>query len=442
MAKWRPKHPWRLLLYLEWILLGIALFTIFGASILHPYPRHHWSFESMSGNLLGIIALGLLGIMGLRIPHCPKVRQLVYLISSWGLSWAIALLARGGERIFPVLLLVVAIRACLLFDWGGRIAIAIVAYGSFITVQILSMFRISWFGIAWGKPLPPPLRRLPPEELRRVLWSFAFNSTLLYTFVLAFVLLLVGALIAEHDSRTKLVAAHRRLRAYALQVEHQATLQERNRIAREIHDSVGHYLTAQSIQLENTALFFERDSVKAAKHLAQARQLGKDALNNIRSSVAILRKNPLHQRSLKEEIEQLMVNFRASHNLTERDGRVSRPYPIEVLNFDCQLNVADSLSTEIQTSLFRIVQEGLTNIAKHSQATKVNLHLQQTKQEISLLLQDNGCGFNRDRNTTGFGLQGMQERVAALQGTITIDSEPDQGCSIYVVIPLSRNIEQ
>ncbi|MEL6440531.1 MAG: sensor histidine kinase [Cyanobacteria bacterium J06621_8] len=419
MVNLRSEHPWRLLLYLEWILLGIALFITFGTSVLRPH--HRWLFEPMHANLLGITCLGILGVIGLSPPRDSKVMQSVYIIGSWGLSWAIALLVRSGERIFPVLLLIVAIRGCLLFGWGGRIAIAVTAYASFLMVQILSILRISWFGIAWGRPIPRALRRLPPEELRPALFGFALNSTLLYAFVLGFVLLLVSAVIAEHESRTKLVEAHRRLRDYALRIEHQATLQERNRIAREIHDSVGHYLTAQSIQLENTALFFERDSAKAASHLAQARELGKEALKNIRASVAILIKNPLQQRSLKQALEELIVNFQASHDLI----------------FDCQINLPYSISTEIKTSLYRIVQEALTNIAKHSQATKVTLNLEQTKDSISLLLQDNGKGFALAGNTTGFGLQGMRERVAALEGRITIDSAIGKGCSIYVVIPLS-----
>ena len=118
------------------------------------------------------------------------------------------------------------------------------------------------------------MRRLPPEELRRVWFGWTFNSALLFALALIFLLLLVGAVIAESRSKTKLIEAHRRLREYAGQIENQATLEERNRITREIYDSVGHYLTAQSIQLENTALFISKDTNKAANHLEKARKLG------------------------------------------------------------------------------------------------------------------------------------------------------------------------
>ncbi|MGL5794331.1 MAG: histidine kinase, partial [Waterburya sp.] len=247
MANIWHRHSFRLLLYLEWVLLGIALLAAFTWTIPRPHPHHHPHLSpSIWLTILGIACIALLEVMGLRLPSSSKLISKVYIASGFILSWLTILLVGRGERVFPALLLVVVIRACLLFSWSGRILIAILAYASFLTLQIMSLMGVSPWGISLGRPLPPVLRRLPPEELRRVLFGLAFNSALLFAFVLAFVILLVSAVIAEHESRTKLVQANRRLREYALQIEDQATLQERNRIAREIHDSVGHYLTAQS----------------------------------------------------------------------------------------------------------------------------------------------------------------------------------------------------
>ena len=205
-----------------------------------------------------------------------------------------------------------------------------------------------------------------------------------------------------------------------MKIENQATLQERNRIAREIHDSVGHYLTAQSIQLENTALFLERDMAKAAGHLVKARQLGKDALANIRASVVTLRTNPLKEQSLSSLIRQLIADFKSNTNIKIVD----------------KIELNSDLSDEVSISLFRIIQEALTNITKHSQATEVIFNLKQDKQKLLLSISDNGCGFDPSNNTTGFGLQGIQERTAALQGKIKITSKSHQGCQINLEIPL------
>ena len=399
MNTWQ-KHPFRLLLYVEWVLLGIALLATLTFAI--PHPRHHSVSNPPLLNFGAILFIAALGVMGLKLPFGSKVMQGLYIASGFILSWLGVSLAGKGERVFPALLLIVVIRACLLFPWRGRILVAIFAYLSFLGIQIIPLMGINLFGISLNRPLPPILRRLPPNELRSVLFGFAFNSALLFGLVLAFILLLVGAVLAEHESKAKLVAANRRLRTYALQIENQATLQERNRIAREIHDSVGHYLTAQSIQLENTAVFLTKEPNKAANHLTKARQLGKEALANIRASVATLRTNPLQERSLYEILNQLISDFKLHTNI----AIVSK------------INLISPLSAEVDTTIYRIVQEALTNITKHAGATMVNLQLQQTKDKIELTIQDNGCGFNPTDNTTGFGLQGMQERTKALDGNL------------------------
>ncbi|MEL6929806.1 MAG: sensor histidine kinase, partial [Cyanobacteria bacterium J06600_6] len=210
---------------------------------------------------------------------------------------------------------------------------------------------------------------------------------------------------------------HRRLREYALQIEDRATLQERNRISREIHDSVGHYLTAQSIQLENTALFMTSNPAKADSHLVKARHLGKEALSNIRASVATLRNTPTPQIS----IAQLITDFKSHTDLEICD----------------RLNLDSPLSKEINITLFRIIQEALTNITKHSQATRVVIDLNSAPRQIYLSIEDDGIGFDLAHNTTGFGLQSMSERVSTLQGKFVIDSQRDRGTQIKIEIPLS-----
>jgi signal transduction histidine kinase len=87
------------------------------------------------------------------------------------------------------------------------------------------------------------------------------------------------------------------------------------------------------------------------------------------------------------------------------------------------------------------VQEALTNIAKYAQATEVEIELEITEEKMYLTVQDNGRGFNLNQQPTGFGLQGMQERVNAVQGHLQIKTSPSSGCKIIVEIPLSRVTE-
>lgn len=419
MAKllWK-KHPFRLLLYLEWVLLGIVLL----ASLrLHPHHHFNPSGQRIILHLGAILSIAMLGVLGLRLPYGSKLVQKIYIISGLGLSWLTVLLGGKGGRVFPTLLLIVVIRACLLFPWNGRIFVAVFSYVSFLLVQVSSFLGIRPFGIPLSRPFPRFPHRLPSGEIQNLLIGLTINSALWFGLVLTFVLLLVGAVLAEHESQEKLAIANRRLRQYALTIENQAILQERNRIAREIHDSVGHYLTAQSIQLENTALFLTTNQEKAAYHLQNARQLGKDALQNVRQSVATLRNHPLKDRSLTIAIKQLIEDFKRNSDIA----------------IAININLFTSPSTEIATALYRIVQEALTNISKHSNATQVNLTLTEQNNRIYLYIKDNGTGFNPAENTTGFGLQGMRERTEALNGKFELLGKPQQGCEIRVEIGIN-----
>jgi signal transduction histidine kinase len=238
------------------------------------------------------------------------------------------------------------------------------------------------------------------------------------------VLLLVGAVLAENQSREKLATANYRLRQYALTIESQAALQERNRIAREIHDSVGHCLTAQSIQLENVAVFLSQDTEKAKHYLEKARQLGKEALQNVRSSVAALRNDSWQGRSLDSAVKEMSQKFVQTTDIS----------------LQSQISLSTSVPLEMATALYRTIQEALTNIAKHSQATQVLLKLSQKGGKIYLQLEDNGCGFEPQANTTGFGLQIMRERIEALGGSFVLTSQPKRGCQIYIEVPILGTI--
>ena len=416
------KHPFRLLFYLELILLGIAFLAAFSRLPppiffkLEQIPRPPIVF--FPGVLL---SLGILGFMGMRLPFGSRLMQGLYTGAGLGLSWLIILLGGKAERVFPALLLVVVIRACLMFPWNGRIVVGIFAYLSFLLMQLMLVMRIRPLGVPLGRPLPPPLRMRPTEEVRVFLIHSKLNTALLFGLVLVFVMLLVGALLAQKQSREKLALANKRLRQYALLIENQATLQERNRIAREIHDSVGHSLTAQSIQLENVAMQLNENLEQASQHLQKARQLGREALQNVRNSVAKLRTNPLQGKSLTDTLINLIQEFeRTTGTKVESEIFLKSPLP-----------------DEISTALYRVVQEALTNVSKHGHAKQVCLNLKERFTDISLSLEDNGQGFDPRENTTGFGLQGMRERIEAFGGSFHISSQPGQGCKIHIEIPLS-----
>lgn len=263
----------------------------------------------------------------------------------------------------------------------------------------------------------PP--RFSPFEQEKFQF-FGFSLAVLFGLSLVFVLLLMNAVLSERESRDKLATANEKLRQYALKIENQATLEERNRIAREIHDSLGHSLTALNLQLETALKLSKSDIPRAMAFLATAKELGSKALQDVRQSVSTMRFHPLQGQSLEQVIYGLAADFQRSNGILPH----------------CQISVISPLSMEISTSIYRIIQESLTNISKYAQATEIKLELTTTLKNLKLIIQDNGQGFDLGQNTTGFGLQSMRDRILALGGEFEINTHPDTGCQIIIQVPL------
>jgi signal transduction histidine kinase len=399
-------HSFRLMLYLEWILLGI---TLLGE--IRPEP-HRMIATTLPISILVVIVFGL---MGLKLPTEKNHNKLLYTGAEFGLLF-LTFLLDSRTVFFPLLGLIIVIRSCLIFPQTGRLMVSMLV---FIAV-LLMMFQ----QIPVPPPPPPHPPRHPPspELFANTILTLRLNAAVTFGLALLFILLLVNALLAERQSREKLMLANDQLRQYALRIEDQATLQERNRIAREIHDALGHALTAQSIQLENALLFLPSDVNKTESFLREAKQLGSRALQEVRRSISTLRSNPLQGQSLKIAIAKTVAEFRQTTGILP----------------DCTIQICQPISSDISTAIYRIIQESLTNISKHSHATQVSIYLKERQEMIHLEIDDNGEGFSPEGNTTGFGLQGMRERTAALGGQFLLTSQPEQGCRITVLIPLPK----
>ena len=215
------------------------------------------------------------------------------------------------------------------------------------------------------------------------------------------------------------------MRLYALRVDELATVQERNRIARDIHDSLGHSLTVFGIHLEGALRLLNSNPAKAAELLMEIKQLNANTLKEVRESVTALRSDPLQERTLADAISDLVAE--------------SQKTVCVVATFDNQLK--SLLSHDMNIVIYRIVQESLTNVRKYSAATDVNISIIQSATDLEVTITDNGKGFALSQNTTGFGLQGMQERALALMGQLEVITAPKQGCSIIAKLPLSERIE-
>jgi signal transduction histidine kinase len=213
--------------------------------------------------------------------------------------------------------------------------------------------------------------------------------------------------------------ALQREKALNQQIEQMATLDERHRIAREVHDSLGHLLVALNIQLESVQTLWQNNPDEAHKLLLEAKQLGADSLKAVRQSVSDMRMDPLQGKLLEDAIAQLVEEF--SH--------------VTGIHANCEIHLSHPLSQSVSATLYRVLQEGLTNICKHAHATAVNIQLHTQPDRIFLTLKDNGDGFQVTEDKDGFGLQGMKERLEKSGGSLTVESQPGMGCQLTAVCP-------
>ncbi len=397
-----------ILLKLEWILL---IFTgMIGLLHAFLFPLSEVVFLS------SIVILSAIAFSVMRFWRFPQ--KLPYKILYTALEFAILLLPTMLDarlNLIPPLILIIVIRSCQMFSLPGRLMIAVLAFSTF------------WMSSLWRNPIPPVL--LKASGVNQViqdlpsLANFTLRMTALSSFGLAlvFILLLINALLEERQSRTKLIAAHEQLRQYALRIEDQSALQERNRIAREIHDSLGHTLTAQSIQLDGALLLLKSDIGKASTFLQTSKQLCTQALQEVRQSVMTLRTDPLQGQPLEIAIAALVDEFRAT----------------TAISTHCTMQIT-ALPSQTNAAVYRILQEALTNIARHSSATHAMIRVFEQEQKLYLVVKDNGKGFNPTQNSTGFGLQSMRERTAAIGGRFTLLSQPGEGCLITVQLSLPQ----
>lgn len=214
-------------------------------------------------------------------------------------------------------------------------------------------------------------------------------------------------------------------RRLAEQERQAAILDERNRIAREIHDTLAQGLTGIAIHMESAEDALHTSPEQVQRHIERAKQLARESLAEARRSVHALRPQALDNRDLPAALQQcaqqitqgaaLKVDFAVTGEI--------RPLP-----------------PEMETDLLRIGQEAITNVLKHAQATQVTLRLAFLPAQIEFVIADNGRGFPaRQPSSQGFGLLGIQERVHRLQGEMQIYTAAGQGTRLMITVPTTGN---
>jgi len=354
---------------------------------------------------------------------------------TWSGGWSVVALALGalfallGVGVFPRVERARALGPTLAYfavqlPLGVGVFLLSHAGGTFVLVlavgQAVRVLPLAWV-LAAAAPLP--FLHAGMEDHGEAVQNAAV--------FLAALVLTVGfsrAVERERLARAKLDEANRRLRAAAEQAEELATTRERNRLARELHDTLAQGFTGILLQLEavDSALATSRADL-ARERLERARALARDSLAEARRSVWSLRPRALEHQGLPEAVRDAVGTVAAGGAPAVRFETGGEPRPLE---------------PELEADLLRVAQEAVTNASKHAGARNVALELRYGPSVVELRVRDDGHGFSPDRaagrtDGGGFGLTAMRERLERHGGELDVQSTPGAGTELVarVAVP-------
>lgn len=381
-------------LYFEWALLlicGIAeafALTFAPPDLTAPDLR------------VSLIILSIVGLLSLIVPTKGSYwdRFCFLLLELMLITGATA--AGLARFLFPLFVIVVA-KSCLLLDRRGML---LTSFGALVATITWAAFKIH---LQWPWILA---QGFTPRAVLTLI-----TGSLIYVYVALVLMVLVAMLTTALQGEKRSRLETERL---SKEVQGLATELERSRIAREIHDSLGHTLTSLNIQLDVARRLQDREPERCAEAINTAKELASQSLTDVRMALQSIRNNS--DFNFKEAVNGLVKDVQQAENK---------------MDVQLNLNVTD-VPASVGFQLYRVIQECMTNVLKHANASEVRIALDQSAETLTLQVSDNGCGLNNSQPTAGFGILGMQERIQGLNGTVAISAAPNQGTNIEVQIPL------
>jgi signal transduction histidine kinase len=382
------------------LLFYLAFYPLLAAVALRALVTHF----SMSHPLRWVVAGLLLAFVGLlsseswltrRYPWYPHL----YLAMQTGLVLSLLLLPPYLDY-FATLLIPLSAQA--MFFFPQRTGLAWIGLFTLATTIGLA------YGLGWLDSIP---------------FVLLYGSA--YFFIGSYAVVTAKADSARQESQAllaELQTAHRQLQIYAAQAEELAVAQERNRLARELHDSVTQTIFSLTLTAKAAHLLLERDPTRVAAQLDHLQELAQSALAEMRSLIFQLRPTAVEEMGLVSALQQHLTTLQNQHGLS----------------VELHLEGEPRLSPEQEVRLFRIVQEALNNVVKHAQTGQATVTFKQDNGRLILEIADQGIGF--DPNTIGtrqgtLGLASMRERAEMMGGVLTVETRPSEGVRLRVEIP-------
>ena len=255
--------------------------------------------------------------------------------------------------------------------------------------------------------------------------AFVLTFTLVYLFSGSYAVVARQAQRAGEESQTllgELQTAHRQLQRYVAQAEDVAVMQERNRLARNLHDSVTQTVFTMTLTTEAARLLFDKAPALAVPQLDKLRVLARSALAEMRSLISALRPATITDQGLIPALRHHLAILKKQQALSVALTVVGEPY----------------LYGEQAERMFRVIQEALNNVVKHAGTDTASVAVRFGESEACVQIEDEGQGFvlgDARAGTGHIGLSTMRERAEMMGGTLTIDSPPGEGTRVFIKVP-------
>lgn len=366
----------------------------------------------------------------------------------WSMMWLIVLLGylvwpdlprRLGQSYLPIALIAASLLPILNQTLGlyffldlneSPVAPAVLSESSW---RVLVILLVCLVFTAWQYNLRQVVRfgiGIPLLNLALTLWLVRGSGIPMGSFIVlnlngALTFLLVGYIIyklrrAQRDKQAALVEANAKLIDYASTIEQLTVSRERNRLARDMHDTLAHTLSAVSVQLEAADSVWESTPEQAHSLLQKSLANAREGLGETRRALRALRASPLEDLGLGLALRDLAESTAA---------RAGWELEVDVAN---ELN----LPSDLEQNIYRIAQEALTNAAQHANARHVRLSLTREHETIQMTISDDGIGFAQNEVIPEghYGLQGMVERAAHMGATLAVTSRPGSGTTVQLTL--------
>ncbi|NET38161.1 MAG: sensor histidine kinase [Cyanothece sp. SIO1E1] len=374
--------------------------------LLFPILHKSIPYEPNGGYYLNFCVLGFLAILSFFFPiHRPIWQRQVYIFMEIACLLLTRIFSDVGLDLF-------------LWLYFAKSSFLLRRRDVIITAVLTC---IAWhLGLAWriANDISTPIEQIQEQVQENIqliqdapqlfVIDIIFNNLVIFIPISGLIILLCLTLVAEYRNRQQAIALTQEIELLAADLE-------RTRIARDIHDSLGHTLTSLDVQLELAQQLYKRGSEKLQSVIDTAKLLASQSVQEVRRAVATMREETF---DLNKALPQLIGSLKSNSSIAVKSKINLPPLPLQTNH-----------------QLYCVIKEGLENIRKHSQAQVIHLQGYASSDTVVLELEDDGIGFDLTKPSQGFGLRGMQERVQLIGGAMRLNSTLGQGTRIQIEVP-------